>query len=150
MGYDITIGRLLPFDFDRIVTEQNADEGKAVMNYELRVATCEGDEPEDLTSLEWTLYKGPQRAPSYTAWHNFMRTFPCLNKLQDDYINPKSSDGWTYLLNVNDVKIAIDELEIEISTKIIDPANLDRAKWLIFWVREAVSRYGNEAAITFR
>lgn len=150
MGYDITIGKVIDFYFDEIVNDINDDECSGPINYKVRVQACEGTEPKGITSKEFTLYKGPQRAPSYTGWHSFMRQFASLKKLEEDYINPKSSDGWTYLLNVNIVKNAIDQLENEIKTTSVEPVNMDRANWLIYWVRQSVALYGNKAAITFR
>lgn len=146
MGYDIKIGKIV-FDANLLAEEAEKGDRSLCLNRGFMITLCEGEEPAGLTSHECTINVGePYRQPSYTAWGEFMRSCPPLAELSEE-INPQSSDGWCYLLNNSFVKEKILQVEPFISG--MNKYDADRARWLCFWVKEAIARYGNEAAIGF-
>jgi hypothetical protein len=150
MGYDITIGKLnTVLDLDEIISDQDADEYSYFINFMLDVMACEGKEPEGLISKDHTLYLGPHMATSYSSWEYFMQEYyPLLTLWQNGWSNP-SSDGLIYLLNTKIVKESLSQLPCIIEM-LEEGVNKDLMKWFHFWCNEAITRYGNEAAIIFR
>ncbi|MDW0314043.1 MAG: hypothetical protein QN716_01590 [Nitrososphaeraceae archaeon] len=101
-----------------------------------------------MTSQEFGIRSGsPARSPSYIAWSDFMNTHDSLRQLKEEYINPRSSDGWAFLINIDRIKELLSEVEADIES--MDALNKDRAKWLIFWCRQACALYGDDAIIYF-
>ena len=138
MGYNIYIGK---------VSLREPDEETCCFNYTLNIEMCKGSEPKGLTSKEHTIWSGePQRAPSYSGWHQFMNSSENLKKLSE-FINPKSSDGWCYNLNNFEIISLLNKIENELES--YEPCNKDRAKWLCYWSKEAVKQFGKYAAIGF-
>lgn len=147
MGYTIKIGKLKLSPSEIIKEIANGDRESCMVNFRIEVVPCEGSEPEGLTSEQYTITPGePKRLPSYTGWGEFMRASPSTTAFKH-LINPNSSDGWCYLLNTPDIVNVIIAIEKDIP-KMTDE-NKDRAKWLCFWCKEAIGRYGDEAAIGF-
>lgn len=148
MGWDITIGRIQWPNTSFVVKEANSGNIGVCLNYQLDCEPCEGEEPKGLTSTEFGICSGsPQRSPSYTAWAEFMNSHDSLRTLNEEYINPRSSDGWSFLINVDRIKSLLSEVEVDIDS--MTALNQDRAKWLIFWCRKACELYGDDAIIHF-
>lgn len=147
MGYSIKIGKI-DFNTKGLIKDIDAEDTGHCFNYHLDIIPCEGKEPEDLTKDEFTISKGsPTRDPSYTGWADFMSCCQPLIDIKKEAINPNGSDGWCYALNTNFIKQKIKEVEKEIPT--MSDINQDRAKWLCFWVKEAIKKYKDKAAIGF-
>lgn len=147
MGYAIIIGKL-KLNTEEAIKNINEEGDGHCFQWKMDIEECEGEEPEGLTSPEYTISVGkPRRDPGYIGWSEFMACCEPLKEIKEEAINPGGSDGYCYALNTDFIKTKIEETEKLIPS--MSAVNQDRAKWFCFWIKESITRYGNDAAIGF-
>jgi hypothetical protein len=160
MGYTLTIGKLginMTDVVDLLNEKDNELETAPSVQYILGgygwfmdVTPCEGEASEVLRETNFNALDnhGPQLMDEYASWGDFMRSCPATLNLTAYVFGPKvASDGKCFALNTDFVKKQLAALEKQKHK--LTPKYRNRAQWLLFWAQEAITRYGNDAAIKF-
>lgn len=112
---------------------------------EFQIELCEGEEPDGLTSSTFSLTaRTSERMFSYVGWSDFIDGFKPLQEISK-LIGVENED-LPFVAPIS--KSTIGKVDDVIKqSPLMNELNQDRAKWFCFWVKEAVKKYGDNAAI---